>query len=89
VPALGECSVAMAEQNPINPLLSLGLEAAGRLLREGIGRWQPPAGEEVVTVQVSVNEPEPQAPSSNQDDLAERLSGIAQRLRQLEQQLLP
>jgi hypothetical protein len=36
-----------------------------------------------------VNEPEPQAPSSNQDDLAERLSGIAQRLRQLEQQLLP
>ncbi len=89
MPALGECPVAMAEQNPINPLLSLGLEAAGRLWREGLGRWQPPAGEEVVTVQVSVNEPEPPQSESQPEELAERLSGIAQRLRQLEQQLLP
>lgn len=71
-----------------NPLLNLGLQAA-EVLRQ---RLSQPAPEPVVPVQVTVEEPpepEPEPAAARADELGERLGAIAERLRQLEAQLLP
>jgi hypothetical protein len=69
-----------------NPFLNLGLQAA-EVLRQRLS--QPPS-EPVVPVEITVEEPEsPELTAVHGDELQVRLSGIASRLRQLEDVLLP
>ena len=69
-----------------NPFLNLGLQAA-EVLRQRLS--QPPS-EPVVPVEVTVEEPEsPEVAAADGDELEVRLGGIASRLRQLEDVLLP
>ena len=69
-----------------NPLLNLGLQAA-EVLRQRL--TQPPA-DPVVPVEVTVEEPAPvEEASAKGHELSVRLTGIAARLRHLEELLLP
>ena len=69
-----------------NPFLNLGLQAA-EVLRQRLS--QSPS-EPVVPVEITVEEPEsPELTAVHGDELQVRLSGIASRLRQLEDVLLP